>query len=131
LKPKLAPAIFASAAVESADLVLVVVDEAGDEQAFDPPISTPALRVLNKIDLRPTSSQAAELRFDVRTSALTGEGIADLVAAIGLTLVPSPPAAGAAVPFTTEQIAQFDAAGAAIFQRDGAAATGCLERLLH
>jgi hypothetical protein len=58
--------------------------------------------------------------WDVLTSAATGEGIPELIAAIGRALVPIPPDAGAAVPFTTGQIGRFEAALRACNQGDAA-----------
>ena len=88
------------------------------------------LRVLNKIDLPVTRRAASGRRFDVETSALTGEGIAALVAAIGAALVPESPAAGDAVPFTAEQIAQLERALLAARKRDSKAVAGRLRPLI-
>ena len=60
-------------------------------------------------------------------SALTGEGIAELVSAIGESLVPIAPPAGTAVAFTAEQVAGLDAARIAIESHDAAALTAALE----
>ena len=79
----------AKQALVEADLVLWVMDEP------HPPPSA-ALAVFNKCDLRP----APPGFVGVRTSALTGFGIAELVAAIVRRLVPHVPEPGAAVPYT-------------------------------
>jgi tRNA modification GTPase len=106
--------------------------------------------VLNKIDLIPdaqgvvTRAAAGGGRDEkdrhwqsqwppgavVRTSAVTGEGIADLVTAIGGALVAHAPAPGSAVPFTSEQVAALEAALAAVEARDAAASLRPLQRLL-
>jgi hypothetical protein len=98
---------------------------------------------LNKIDLlspaqRAGSSPTPEYGgpWDALTSALTGEGIERLIAAIGRRLVPAPPATagtrrgGSAVPFTAEQIDRLIASRAAAERRDGAALAECLQPLL-
>lgn len=65
------------------------------------------LVVCNKCDLvaGPLALPAGVLA----TSALTGEGIERLIEAIAANLVPAPPDALAAVPFTAEQVAALDA----------------------
>ncbi len=55
--------------------------------------------VVNKID-RPAAWDPNEATGAVRVSALTGAGLAELCAALSRRLVPDPPPAGAAVPFT-------------------------------
>ncbi len=119
----------AAAAVGDADLVLLVDDAWGDGEIVVP-TRVPLLRVLNKIDLLPASPALAKRRFGVRTSVETGAGIAELVAAVGAALVPTPPAAGAAVPFTAEQVKCFQAALAAARQRDAAAVLSSLRPLV-
>jgi len=80
------------------------------------------IHVLNKIDLLASAGQAGDYPLGViLTSALTGEGIAQLLASIGRVLVPVAPAPGAAVPFTPDQVASLDLARTAINQRDAAA----------
>jgi tRNA modification GTPase len=120
----------ATAAVADADLVVLVSDVTADAAEALPPAAR-VLRVLNKIDL-PTlpSRQSMDVKWDVMTSAVTGEGIAPLVNAIGRALVPSPPAAGAAVPFTADQVQRLEDARAAIARHDAAAADRCLRALL-
>ena len=66
----------------------------------------------------------------IQTSAITGEGIAALLAAIAQTLVPAAPPPGAAVPFTAEQVAILTLARAAIERRDGPAACSMLRQLI-
>ena len=64
------------------------------------------LLIVNKID-----QVEDHARFDgpaLLTSALQDAGIAELLNAISQRLVPNPPAAGAAVPFTEEQVAELE-----------------------
>ena len=120
----------ASSAMVDADLV-VLVDDTTDGPETPLPPSPPVLRVLNKIDLLPRVRQVrGDWRWDVCTSTITGEGIGEMVAAIGRALVPSAPVAGAAVPFTTDQLQRFDAARTAIERRDAAAIAACVRPLL-
>ena len=134
---------LATARVAKADLVVVVYDASetsaqrtGHDVFVESLIScllptVRRLRVINKIDLIPNSDRS---RFApsgrILASALTGEGIADLVTAIGRELVPAAPPAGTAVPFTAEQFAALDAARRAVDRRDTAAALAALQPLL-
>ncbi len=88
------------------------------------------LRVLNKIDLLPRVSSDLAKRWDQCVSAITGAGVGELVAAIGRALVPLPPPAGAAVPFTADQLQRCDAVRSAIERHDAAAIAACLRPLL-
>jgi tRNA modification GTPase len=88
----------ARAAAASADLRLWVLD------ASAPPVwpdaAAGALRlVVNKTDL-PPSWDLSEAKDAVHVSARTGEGLEALCAALSGWLVPEPPPAGSAVPFT-------------------------------
>ncbi|HVS37856.1 MAG TPA: GTPase [Gemmataceae bacterium] len=84
-------------ATADADLRLWVLD------ASAPPIWTEGnaavQRIVNKIDL-PAAWNLDEAPGAVRVSARAGEGLPELCAAISCWLVPDPPPAGAAVPFT-------------------------------
>lgn len=89
---------LARSAAATADLCLWVTD-ASAAPVWPGPLTTPVLHVINKIDL--------PLRWDVHSvaggmcvSATTGTGLASLCAALSWRLVPDPPAAGTAVPFT-------------------------------
>jgi tRNA modification GTPase len=89
---------LARTAAGQADLCLWVLD-ASAEPAW-PGANLERVRyVLNKVDLPPAwdLKQAAGA---VRVSARTGEGLAELFAAVAGWLVPEAPPAGAAVPFT-------------------------------
>jgi tRNA modification GTPase len=74
-------------ALADADLVLVVLDASQDEAAGDAALVTqasirPAIVIQNKIDLDITGPRSGDSTADVRTSAVTGEGIAELRAEI-------------------------------------------------
>ncbi|HXD86322.1 MAG TPA: GTPase [Urbifossiella sp.] len=83
--------------IRAADLVLWVVD-AG---APLPDVRGNGLVVINKID-QPAAWDRALYPDAIRVSALTGEGIAGLAAAIARALVPRVPPPGAAVPYTPQ-----------------------------
>ena len=74
-------------ALADADLVLVVLDASQPGTAEDGPLldqikNRTAIVVENKSDLRKSSTSAASGKQTIRTSALTGEGIPELRAAI-------------------------------------------------
>jgi tRNA modification GTPase len=122
---------LADEAVARADLVLVVHDARESSASLgETHLRGRHLHVRNKIDLLPHPRIVASESDAVLTSAVTGEGIAALVAAIGRALVPHAPAAGAAVPFTPEQIAALEAARAAIQRQDAAGGAAALQALL-
>jgi tRNA modification GTPase len=134
--------------LQNADLVLVVEDAtvsdtptAGKQDDLSQLIvqlqrTRPMIRVRNKIDLISLTERNYQPRHEdqrgdlITTSAVTGEGIADLVAAVGRALVPSAPAPGSAVPFTSDQIEALDAAHAAVERRDSNGAATALHPLL-
>jgi hypothetical protein len=66
----------------------------------------------------------------IATSAVTGEGLPELVEAIARALVPLEPAPGAAVPFTVEQVAVLEAAREAVGRQDQSALEAALHALL-
>ncbi|MEN1678357.1 MAG: GTPase [Planctomycetota bacterium] len=129
----------ARAAIESADLVLLV-------EAFGEPITpgtssaedlcerlglpTPSkpIRVANKADLAMAGCEPGGEAMAV--SATTGAGLAELVAAIGRRLVPDPPPPGRAVPFTARQQERLTRAAAAIDLGDLEQADGHLQAVL-
>ena len=136
---------LAETAISDADLLLVVQDAAlfGNRSGEPPRLPSeriakrPALHVFNKIDLVPEwqldesrSGSTDNTSPPVFTSAATGDGIAALVAAIGNALVPTPPPAGAAVPFTEPQLTALEHARAAISRDDVPAARAALQSLL-
>ena len=92
----------ARAAAAAADLVLWLVDAS---TAHLWPGERPARLhlIVNKIDL-PPAWDLAEAGEALRISAATGEGVPELVRALGDWLVPDPPMPGTAVPFTQSLI---------------------------
>lgn len=96
---------------EQADLVVLVFDASqpwfpADQQLVD--TFPEALIVHNKCDLHGAAEPSRPAGLHV--SALTGQGIDQLAAAIAAGLVPTPPADDAAVPFTARQVAHLNAA---------------------
>jgi tRNA modification GTPase len=134
--------------LQNADLVLAVHDCAGTDErpAGEPdnilqmighlPRSRCVRHVHNKIDLvRPSDRINVQPCADdngnlICTSAVTGEGISELVAAIGRTLVPIAPPAGRAVPFTNEQISALDSVRACIEERNAGGVVAALHSLV-
>jgi tRNA modification GTPase len=91
---------LARAATGTADLCLWVVDGAS-APIWPPALKTPILRVVNKLDL-PAVWDLETAEGARRVSARTGEGLGELCEALSRQLVPDPPPAGSAVPFTAE-----------------------------
>jgi tRNA modification GTPase len=144
---------LAAKTLAGADLVIVVDDSTQTisyerERMFWAMVSKLAkrrvVRVLNKIDLLAETDRESVTRHEttecgqsqwqsariVRTSAVTGEGMGELMTAIGKSLVPCAPAPGAAVPFTAEQIAALESAFIAVTAHDVAAGLAALQPLL-
>ena len=88
---------MAREATAAADLCLWVLDASA--QPVWPELQGAVQLVVNKIDL-PAAWAPDEAAGAVRVSARTGRGMADLCAALSRRLVPDPPPAGSAVPFT-------------------------------
>ena len=96
-------------AARSADLVLDVRDAAdfsGDDRSSEKPEEAfPSLEILAKVDLVPLGGRPSA--DAIRTSAVSGEGIDTLAAAIIRRLVPREPGPFDAVPFTPRQVAEI------------------------
>ncbi len=95
-----------------ADLVVLVFDASQPWGAADQELLERfphALRVHNKSDLRTAGGEAAR-PAGLKVSALTGQGTEALAAAIAAALVPDPPPADAALPFTHRQVSHLEAA---------------------
>ena len=113
--------------LEMADLVVLVFDatrkHAEDESSLTDAWPE-ALRVDNKYDLVAapsgtiSGSHSADPSEALPTSARTGEGIEQLATSIADRLVPRTPPAGAAVPFTADQIDALRTARAALAEGD-------------
>jgi tRNA modification GTPase len=89
---------LARRAAAEADLCLWLLDASAPPQW--PEADLPGLRYLiNKIDLAP-AWELEQVPQAMRISALTGAGLPELLEALSRWLVPEPPPAGAAVPFT-------------------------------
>jgi tRNA modification GTPase len=134
---------LAADALMGADLIIVVHDVSGGGMR---PVSDdrdvagifarlpPQVRVIhvgNKIDLLPaTSRQEFDGEAAIATSAITGEGVAALLAAIARALVPLNPGAGDAVPFTAEQVSGLERARTAVARQDALIAESGLNAVL-
>jgi tRNA modification GTPase len=114
---------------EHADLVLLVLDRSERLQVADHELlisRSSAIVMANKCDL-PAAWSPGKLgtghRAMIAVSAETGEGLTDLIRAIGDRLVPDPPAPGDAIPFRAAQVAGLENARAclAVGDRAGAA----------
>lgn len=105
--------------IAAADLVLVVFDRgqawSDDEQRLATTYANSVV-VYNKCD-KCDREPAADMICrppGIELSALTGQGIDVLLATVSRRLAPDPPAPGAAVPFTDDQIAALRAASEAL-----------------
>jgi tRNA modification GTPase len=110
-----------------AHLVVLVFDASQSWSSEDEALARDwpeALRVFNKSDL----STAVDDRRPpgIRTCALDGRGLDDLVRAIVWRLVPRIPEAGQAVPFLSRHVGILSAARAAVAAGDLQAAQSCL-----
>jgi tRNA modification GTPase len=102
-----------------ADLVILVFDHSApwshDDQALRDQWPE-AIVVFNKGDL-PAASGARPA--GLVTTALHGQGLAELLAAVSRRLVPDPPPPGSAVPFADEQVEMLQSLLRALGKRDG------------
>lgn len=111
---------LAREAVDRSDLVVLVRDVTAPGANADEPRAaelSALILVENKCDLVPPLP-AIENEGTVRTSAVTGQGMGDLLREIGRRLVADPPPAGAAVPFTPAQFGILRDAQAALAGRE-------------
>jgi tRNA modification GTPase len=141
---------LATRAFSEADLAIVVHDAAklkdellDDEKNADYPMPASAARIIhaiNKIDLIFLAERSKVVRRIAKppfgsegpqlVSALTGEGVPELISAIGQSLVPVALPADSAVPFTSEQFDSLAAVRVAVARRDVLAAIDLLQALL-
>ena len=115
--------------LDAADLVVLVFDGAqpwSDEDAQLADQFPEAVLVHNKCDL---PSPPGQRPSGLTASAVTGEGIESLVRRIAQRLVPDIPPDGAAVPFTSRQVAALSAARQALDDGDAPTALHRLHRL--
>ena len=97
----------ARASVAAADLCLWLVD--ASVPRVEPAEAGPHVHlIVSKIDL-PAAWNLNEVDFEVRVSAHTGAGLADLCDQISRWLVPEPPQPGVAIPFTSKLCDDIDA----------------------
>ena len=104
----------------SCDLVVLVFDASQPRSGYDDQLRREfptALIVENKCDLVSQHSSAG-IPAAIRTSALSGARIGDMLRSIGERLVSAPTASGVAVPFTTAQVRAIEQAIAALEQND-------------
>lgn len=122
----------ANAAMSDADLIVFVGDVFELHKTAMPSLPTQkrVIRVLNKSDLMMPSYTADHQRWDLFTSAVTGDGIEELLAAISRSLVPTAPEPGSAMPFGAEQIVALEAARLAVAREDCAGLTAQLRPLI-
>jgi tRNA modification GTPase len=123
----------ALARLRDADLVVLLFD-AGQAVALEQQRLMSefpaALIVLTKCDLPHETRQFGATGNMLRTSAVTGNGIPELLAAISHRLVPDPPAAGAAVPFLATHSSALERALAAMERSDALLAIELLSALV-
>jgi tRNA modification GTPase len=103
---------LAEDAMTDADLVILVRDASDTRSniAVTLPQNVRIIQVQNKIDLLTGGAQKAAASPVIATSAVTGEGLNDLLEAIRRMLVPLIPPSGTAIPFTKEQVSAIEAA---------------------
>lgn len=115
--------------IADADLCLWVYD--GSLPRVEPDFTHRHLRlVVNKIDL-PAAWEVVGNESMVAVSARNSIGIDQLCQRMAAWLVPDPPLAGAAVPFTIEQIDGLQQLQVLIEQTDAAEAKRLLHAILH
>ncbi len=117
--------------MQSADLVVLVFDGSCPWSAADTQLAAQwqnTMYVHNKLDLGIVDQAMRPQGFFV--SALSGEGIDRLLAAIVERLVLLPPLPGAAVPFSDNQIAALTAARAALTKTSFMEAADALQNVM-
>jgi tRNA modification GTPase len=129
----------AEQAIAAADLVVFVADLTADceaelhrqvcERIAATDIARAPIIVHNKCDLaRPPS---ADRPTGIMTSAITGVGLPELCQAISKSLVPSPPDAETAIPFTQEHCDHLRQAAEALKRGDVSTARNSIQSLIH
>ena len=122
---------------EAADLVVLVLDRSVPLQPIDHDLiaSHPtAILAANKSDL-PPAWHAVDLGVRspgiMYVSAQNGDGLSDLVDAIGHRLVPEPPPKGVAIPFRREQLEQLRRICLGLLAGDRTGAVAQLEEMVQ
>jgi tRNA modification GTPase len=116
----------------SSDVVILVFDASTPQSIDERPLRDQwltAIVVKNKCDLL-TREPVGDVPGEIRTGAMTGQGIGELLQAISHRLVAHWPPAGAAVPFTEEQALVIRQALAALGRGDSTLASDSLTSLL-
>jgi tRNA modification GTPase len=124
--------LLARRQMQAAELVVMVFDSGRRWTRFDADLVRAwpaALVVHSKTDL-PEAPASPDRPRGIRTSAVSGAGLDELLAAIAERLVPQSPEPGAAIPFTARQRRGLDAAAAALSQGAVERALEYLDRLL-
>lgn len=122
----------ALAAMSTADLIVLVLDATTAVPSEYERLRAQwpsALVAVNKCDLLPPRSRTAV--SGVATSAWTGQGVDELLAAVVRRLAPAPPSPGEAVPFTSSQAAAIRDALAALERQDLGTAVERLSELVQ
>ncbi|MBI1249493.1 GTP-binding protein [bacterium] len=123
----------AKAAMQTADLVVVLHDAANlrpdelDESLRQLPS---ALHVVNKIDLT-RNVEIPEASEMLGTSAVTGDGIAELISTIVAHLIPDLPEPGQPIPFTPRQVTALQESAKLLDTNQAEAAMNILSTLLR
>jgi tRNA modification GTPase len=127
----------AKAEMQVADLILLVFDATQDWSGDDEKLAlewSDALVVYNKCDLLAAGAGGTDARdgrpIGLLASAKTGVNIPELIRRIVRRLVPAAPPPGAAIPFTTEQVAAIKSARDSIERGQCARGIEALVRLV-
>lgn len=115
----------------TADLAVAVFDVTASWTAESTTLAKAwpnALVVHNKCDLVP--QPPSDWPTGIHTSAITGQGVEELVKALASNLIPDPPHPDAAIPFTDRQVAAIDAAIQALDTGHPAEASSAIARIL-
>ncbi len=119
--------------IAAADQIVLVFDGAAPFTAHDAALLAAhhsAIAVINKIDLASEMAIGKELSAALRVSALTGEGLDTLCAAIVARLAPHPPQFEEPIIFTTAQAAALQQINALLATGDLPSARAAVEQLL-
>ena len=123
----------AKAAMKEADLVVVLHDATNlrPDELDDSLRQLPAaLHVVNKIDLAPNVAIPESTEM-LATSAVTGEGVAELITAMVGHLIPELPQSGQPIPFRQRQVVALEEAARLLETNQALAAANVLSELLQ
>lgn len=128
---------LAKAALSEADLILEIVDLSSQQPSdVSPGIAsgqeeTPDVLVLRVGTKQDVADTATKVDVDVNTSAVTGEGISQLMSLIVEKLVPVVPSEGSAVPLSTSVLSKLISIEQHVSVRDVATAVKEIDSLLE